>query len=320
MPQRHDVTVVGQIARDLVLRVDHVPDAGMSAPVRERRETLGGKAANQAVGLAQLGADVALVGVVGDDPVGERMLAHAEADGIDIRPVIRRSGAPTGLIVDIVDANARWRYLEDLPEPMLLTAADIEADASFLAGARAVCVQLQQPPAAALAAVRIARAAGSLVVLDGAPADLVEDLLACADVLRADARETELLVGRPVADAAAALAAGRALLDRGPRLVALAAGAQGNVFVWTGGSAIVPLSDAPVVDTTGAGDAFTAALTLALLRGAEPGQAATAAAAAATATVGHAGGRPSLSRDQEVQRAGPWIAPGDEEPGTRPRQ
>jgi ribokinase len=295
MPQRHDVVVVGQIARDLVLRVDRVPDAGTSGPVRERRETLGGKGANQAVGLSQLGADVALVGVVGDDPVGDAVLARAEADGIDIRPVIRRTGAPTGLIVDIVDADARWRYLEDLPEPMLLTVADIEASAAFLVAARAVTVQLQQPPTAALAAARIARSAGNLVVLDGAPADHVDDLLARADVLRADAREAELLVGRPVPDTDAALAAGRALLDRGPRFVALAAGEQGNVFVWPAGSAVIPLSDTPVVDTTGAGDAFTAALTVALLRGAEPDQAAAAAVSAATATVGHVGGRPSLS-------------------------
>jgi ribokinase len=145
MPQRHDVAVVGQIVRDLVLRLDRLPAAGRSAPVRERRETLGGKGANRAVGLSQLGADVALVGVVGDDPVGDAVLARAEADGIDIRPVIRRTGAPTGLIVDIVDVDARWRYLADLPESMLLTTADIEANAAVLAAARAVSVQLQQP-------------------------------------------------------------------------------------------------------------------------------------------------------------------------------
>jgi len=145
-------------------------------------------------------------------------------------------------------------------------------------------------------AAGIAAAAGNLVVLDGAPADHVDDLLACAHVLRADAQETELLVGRSVPDADAALAAGRELVDRGPRFVALAAGEQGNVFVWPGGSTVIPLSDNPVVDTTGAGDAFTAALIVALLRDGEPEQVATAAAAAAAATVGHAGGRPSLSR------------------------
>jgi sugar/nucleoside kinase (ribokinase family) len=61
-----DVIVAGQIARDLVLVVDDVPGAGQSAAVRQRREMLGGKGANQAVALAQLGMRVALLGVVGD--------------------------------------------------------------------------------------------------------------------------------------------------------------------------------------------------------------------------------------------------------------
>jgi sugar/nucleoside kinase (ribokinase family) len=67
--------------------------------------------------------------------------------------------------------------------------------------------------------------------------------------------------------------AGRTLLERGPRLAALAVGEQGNVFVWLEGELVLPVSDVPVVDTTGAGDAFTAALTLTLAR----------------ATAGHAG-------------------------------
>jgi ribokinase len=77
-------------------------------------------------------------------------------------------------------------------------------------------------------------------------------------------------------------------------LAALAAGDHGNVFVWPDGSVVLPLDDRPIVDPTGAGDAFTAALTLALVRGAEPEAAARAAVRAAAANVGHAGGRPRL--------------------------
>jgi ribokinase len=148
-----------------------------------------------------------------------------------------------------------------------------------------------------MAAARSAHTVGNLVVLDGAPADddAVDGLLACADVVRADARETELLAGRPVPDAAAGLRVGRLLLDNGPRLVALSVGDAGNVFVWPDGDIVVPLAEVDVVDTTGAGDAFTAALTLALLRGAEPAEAAHAATVAAAATVGHVGGRPCLT-------------------------
>lgn len=291
------VVVVGQVARDLVLRVGQVPGPGTSVPVRERIETLGGKGANQAVSLAQLGAPVALVGVVGDDGDGERVLDRARADGIDVCAVTRRTGTRTGLIVDIVDGDATWRYLEDLPPSVSLTERDVAAAAGLLRVASAVTVQLQQPADAALAAARAAHQAGALVVLDGAPTErsAVDDLLACADVVRADARETELLAGGPVPDAEAGVWAGRRLLERGARLAALAVGAEGNVFVWPGGVLVVPLEDVPVVDTTGAGDAFTAALTFALVNGERAADAARAATDAAARTVGHAGGRPRLS-------------------------
>src|SRR2546430_1532757 len=94
----------------------------------------------------------------------------------------------TGLIVDVLPPDGQWRYLEALPEPVLLTEADVTAAAPALAASRAVLVQLQQPSAAALPAARAARDAGALVVLDGAPADddRREAILGTADVIRAD--------------------------------------------------------------------------------------------------------------------------------------
>ncbi|MBW0113003.1 hypothetical protein I4I84_30330, partial [Pseudonocardia sp. KRD-182] len=83
-----DVVVVGQLARDLLLRVDEVPPRGSATDVRERRETLGGKGANCAVGLAQLGVPVGLVAVAGSDATGDRLLARAEADGVDVEHVV----------------------------------------------------------------------------------------------------------------------------------------------------------------------------------------------------------------------------------------
>lgn len=287
--------VAGQLARDLVLLVDEMPAAGSSADARLRREMLGGKGANQAVALAQLGAAPVLLAVRGDDRVGDELIAQAQRDGIDVSAVVRRAGTPTGLIVEALDSDGNYRYLQHLPEPVLLSEDDVTSAEEAFRGADAVLVQLQQPGPAALAAARQGRAAGAMVVLDGAPGDDGDRaaLLAAADVVRTDDKETELLTGLPAKDPEALREAVRKL--RGPRLFALGL-PDANYFVWRDGEVLVPLGDERVVDTTGGGDALTAALTVALLRGASPEAAARFAVAASGATVGHPGGRPDLTR------------------------
>lgn len=299
-----DVMVVGQMARDLVVSVPDVPPPGSSATVRERKEMLGGKGANQAVSFAQLGKSVGLVSVVGDDRAGQWLIDQAQRDGIDVTHVRRRPGIASGLVVDIVDDRARWRYLEDLPDTVLVSEEDIDGATRALSGAAAVVIQLQQPPSAAMLAARTARAAGAMVVLDGSPVDGFErdSLLAAADVVRADAHEAELLAGRVVGDADSAVGAASRLLPLGPRVVALAF-PDGNAVVWESGSAVLPLSEVSVADTTGGGDAFLATLTTALLDGCDPRQAGLLATAAAGMTVARLGGRPSLSRPVLLEEA-----------------
>ncbi|WP_213451698.1 PfkB family carbohydrate kinase [Rhizomonospora bruguierae] len=308
------VVVAGQLARDVVLLVDELPPTGTSADARLRLEMLGGKGANQAVSLAQLGVPVALVAVAGDDRVGEELLAQARRDGIDVRYVVRRPGAQTGLIVEALEADGGWRYLQHLPVQVLLTEADVAAAGPALDAAEAVLVQLQQPPAAVLAAARRGRDAGAMVVLDGAPGDGADraTLLGTADVVRADAKEAEALTGAPGNDPDRVLEAAWGLLSAGPRLLALALGGAGNLFVWDDrawgrGHALLPLAKEKIIDTTGAGDAFTAALTAALLRGDHPRDAARLAVGAAAACVGQPGGRPALT---PLDGGRPLIGPG----------
>jgi ribokinase len=291
-----DVVVFGQIARDLVLVIDTMPGASQSADVYQRRELLGGHGANQAVALAQLGLRPALAGVVGEDQIGQRLLTQARHDRVDVSAVIRRPGIRTALVVDIVDGSGHWRYLEDIPAEMLLTEGDVRTCRHLLLPGRWVSVQMQQPPAAVLAAVTGAEQAGCRVVLDGAPAEEHRTrLLAMADVLRADVRETERLAGFAVSTAAEAGKVASDLLLQGPSLVALAVAGVGNLIAWPEGQVILPLTDTQVVDTTGADDAFLAGLITALAQDGGPQRAARLAVAAAGATVGHPGGRPALT-------------------------
>lgn len=282
------VVVVGQAGRDLVLRLRFLPEAGGSAPILERRELLGGKGANQAVGLAQLGVQVALVAVVGQDDVGGQVLA--QANGVDVAQVIRRG--QTALIVDVVEQGGVRRLLEHVPAEALLTCDDLERAGALIGAADTVCLQLQQLREVVLQAARTA-AHGALVVLDGAPDDDDGELLRRADVLRMDGRETELVLGEPVAFVRDARQAAGRLLLRGPGLVALAVPGQGDLVAWEDGSVLLPLAD-EVVDPTGGGDAFVAGLVAALRAGAAPEAAARRAFAAAASTVARLGGRPGL--------------------------
>jgi ribokinase len=300
--------VVGQVGRDLVLEIDRLPRGGRSTTVRQRRELLGGKGANQAVAMLQLGCPVALVGVLGDDPAGDLILAQAVTDGLWISGIARRREVQTALLVDLVERGGSRRLLEDVPGPTLLTADDVAAAAPLLERARAVV--LQQPGVALRAAVAAA-GRGALQVADGAPPDdeTRDALLDSVQVLRADAVEAGMWVGSELAGLDDVRAAATELCSAGPRVVSLAAGEDGDLTVWreAGGrlrEQLVPLLGQDPVDPTGAGDTVVAALTVALLRGADPGTAAWEAGAAAALTVTRLGGRPRLDAAEVARLAG----------------
>jgi ribokinase len=288
------VVVIGQIARDLVLRTDGPPSAGDSVAILQRNELLGGKGANQAVGLAQQGVPVALVGVAGDDHAGASVLQQAHRDGIDISGVTRRG--TTALLIDVVARPPERMLLEDVPQSSLVLVADLDWAASLFDAADTVSIQLQQPAATALAAAQRARQRGVRVIADGAPDPSIRaDLLAAVDVLRADATEAALIADREITTAEQARELSDHLLGCGPELIAIAVPEVGDLLVWPDDSEVFEFADVEVVDPTGAGDAFVAGLIAALRDGAAPREAGRRASAAASATVQRLGGRPDLT-------------------------
>lgn len=288
------ILVIGQIGRDLVLTVDAFPPVGGSSPVSRRLEMLGGKGANQAVGLRQLGGNVALLAVAGTDQVGDDLVAAARQDGIDVAAVGRRGDS--ALLVDVVDADGHRRLLEHIPESSLLTAQDVRAAAASFATADTVCLQLQQRPEALVQAAHLATDTGARIVLDGSiDGEARHELLAAAHVVRADAHEAELLTGIRPEDPDRALTAAHRLLEAGVEVAAIGVAGTGDLVAWDDGHHLFPFSQTDVVDPTGAGDAFLAGLITGLRAGSPPQQAGELAAACAASTVQRAGGRPDLS-------------------------
>jgi ribokinase len=295
-PIEWDIVVVGGANFDYLARGSKLPKPGETVPGDVFDDAPGGKGANQAVAAARLGARVAFVGRVGTDEQGEAILARLSEEGIDTRHVVRDAHSRTGVALVMVNQQGQKQILTAPGANRQLTITDILAAAQTLAAARVLLTQLEVPLECVMAAVRLAHAAGVKVVLDPAPPiALPDEFLPLVDVVKPNTAEAEALTGIRVQDRDAARRAARQLLNRGVGAVAVQAGEAGDLLVWPEGECWLPRIAVESVDATGAGDAFAAALAVALAEGrawSEAGALASASAALATTVIGAQAGLP----------------------------
>jgi ribokinase len=288
---RYDVVVVGGANTDHVARGEHLPTPDHAAVVGDAYRTgPGGKGANQAVAAARLGARVAFIGCVGDDRRGDQLYDHLQAEGVDVRYVVRDDRAPTGVTLIHVDASGHRHSLSVLGANLTLAPEDVSAAREAIESAAVVATQLEIPMPAVEASVHLAHDAGAKVILDPAPPlALPPGLLRLVDLVTPNAEEAEFLTGVHVQGLVTARAAGIRLLREGAGAAAVQAGDEGNLIVWPDGEWWNPYLDVDAVDLTGAGDAYTAALAVALAEGhgwAEAAPFANAASGLATTGLG----------------------------------
>jgi ribokinase len=286
------VVVVGSINADLVVSVPSLPGPGETVTGGRFARHGGGKGANQAVAAARLGADVALVGAVGDDEMGSAALAELAAEGIDVSAVARLAGEATGVALIMVDAAG-----ENTIAVASGANARVDAAGGALGGpAGVVLLGHEVPETAVLAGARAARDAGWLPVLNPAPARPLPDaLLALAPVLTPNASEACALAGEADPEAAA-VALARS--TGAPVLVTL--GARGALLIDGERREPIPAPSVEAVDTTGAGDALNGALAAELAGGAALADAARVAVAAASLSTRRAGARAGMPRRDEL--------------------
>jgi ribokinase len=285
-----DVVVVGGANTDYLARGPKLPTPGTGVEGEAFYVGPGGKGATQAVAAARLGARVALVARLGGDERGEGLLAHLAAEGVDTRYVARDPLAPTGVTLLQVDERGAKQSLSVPGANRHLTVADVQAATAALTATRVVLGSLEVPLEAVMAAICLGRAAGARILLDPAPPlALPDELLRLVDAIKPNAHEAEALTDIRARDRPSARLAAERLLARGVGAVAVQAGEEGNLLVWRGGEHWLPQASVASVDTTGAGDAFAAALAVAWAEGRmleEAGPFASAAAALATTALG----------------------------------
>lgn len=296
------VAILGVFVADTTFRAARQPRLGETILGESFTLGPGGKGSNQAVAAGRAGAEVHFVSRIGRDPFGD-MAMRVWADA-GVTPAVMRGEAATGAAFIFIEAGSGDNAIIVAPGAAGgLGAADVEAQAGVIGGAAVFVTQLEQPMEAAMAGLRIARDGGALTILNPAPAaDLPGGMLALCDYLTPNETEAEALSGVKVSDLASARAAGDALLALGVRrAVIVTLGARGALYHDAERSVVVPaLGAGPVVETTGAGDAFNGALATALAEGRDPVEAARFACAAAALSVTRPGAAASMATRAEI--------------------
>lgn len=301
------IAVVGSYGVGLTMRVPRSPAAGETVSGGAFDEGPGGKGSNQAIGASRLGAEVTFLTAVGDDDFGRAAASLWQREGVDASKVVVVPDAATMVGFILVEPSGENRIAI---APGALDRLDAAAVAGFrdeIAAAELLVVSMEIPLEAVVAALTLARETGTPTLLNPAPARrLPDEAWALIDVITPNQTEAPVLLGlgdahglddRALVAELQARTGGSAVLTRGG---AGALVADGEQLV-----EVAPVRVDRVVDTTGAGDAFTAALAVALAEGRRLADAAAFAALAGAHAVTLPGVIPALpTRDQLATQIG----------------
>jgi ribokinase len=291
------ILVVGSINMDLVVRVPHAPAPGETVLGGDFETFPGGKGANQAVAAARMGAEVTMVGRVGNDDFGNTLIQGLVEDKIKTNHVIKDHEAASGVAMIAVADNGENLIVVASGANMAVSIEDVHKARDIMRESDLLLVQLECPLDVVSAAINLAHAHHVPVVLNPAPAQPLEkSLLAKVDVLTPNEYELKLLSGET--DLESSL---RVLREWGVKSLVVTLGANGARVVSDEVDEHIPAYPVTAVDTTAAGDAFTGALAVTLAEGKSLVEAVRYSVAAGALATTRVGAQPSLPTRAAVE-------------------
>ncbi|MDG1893501.1 MAG: ribokinase [Fuerstiella sp.] len=296
------ILVVGSINMDLVVRSERLPAPGETLVGRSLSEIPGGKGANQAVGAARLGADVSLVGRLGNDGFGGTLRSALAIEGVRLDGVLPTPECCSGVAMIGVEDSGQNCITVVPGANGLLTSDDVQAEE--FARADVLLLQLEVPVETVLTAIKLAKKNDVLTILDPAPAVLnFPPELLNVDVVCPNESEAALLTGVEITTAKSARHAAGKLQQLGARHAIITLGDKGAVFRdASGSSGHVEPFPVTAIDTTAAGDAFAAAIGLRLAEGASLHEATEFACAAGAVAASRKGAQPGMPTRADINR------------------
>ena len=263
------ILVVGSLNVDMVMNVDHMPAEGETILCDGMTLVPGGKGANQACAAGRLGTDVAMLGAIGDDDYGALQLKSLSEAGVEVGGLLKKEGQNTGTAFITVNKSGNNSIVVVPGANSAFRPEDIEANRELIEQCEIMILQLEIPLDTVCYAAKLAKSLGKTVILDPAPVPehFPEELYEYVDIVKPNETELGMLTG--IAEAQKHLTeAAQVLKARGVKNVLVTLGGDGVYINPESGEEIrIPACKIKAVDTTAAGDSFTAALAAMLLNG-----------------------------------------------------
>lgn len=298
---KKSITVIGSSNTDLVVQTPSFPKPGETIMGDAFNTFAGGKGANQAVAAARLGGDVSFIAKVGQDDFGDAAIKGFENDHINTKFIYRDETQPSGVAIIMIDSSGENVIVVSPGANNELKPDDIDMASEAIVQTDMVLVQLEIPIETVSRVLYLATEKGKKVVLNPAPASILEDdLFTMIYVITPNETEVELLTSIKVTDEASASRAASVLLKKGVQNVLITLGEKGAFFKNDIEEFLVPTTEVEVIDTTGAGDTFNGALTVALSEGKSWREAIAFANSAAGISVSRLGAQASVPYKKEL--------------------
>jgi len=292
------VVVVGSIHMDFFINVEKLPIPGETVLGRNFTMSPGGKGANQAIGVARLGAETFMVGRVGSDIFADKLIENFRRNNVDTTYILKDPTTHTGIAFILLDEKGENMIAVAPGADAKVSKDDVDRAMDIIGKADILLLQLEIPVETVVYAAKRAWECGVKVILNPAPArTLPDEIYKYIYTLTPNQIECSMLSNVEIKSLNDVEKASKKLISKGVKNVIVTLGAKGAyVLTEDGEGKVIPAFKVKVVDTTGAGDAFNAALAVSLAEGLNIEEAivrANAAAALAITKIGAQSGLPS---------------------------
>lgn len=288
MIEQPKIIVIGSLNMDLVTITDQLPERGETLIGQHFQMNPGGKGANQAVAAARLGANTTMIGCVGNDAFGKKLMENLADNGVNIDNVEPVTHSTTGTATILVSEEDN-RIIVTPGANNLVTVDFIESKREIIANSDVVILQLEIPLESVMRAVEIAKENDVKVILNPAPiCELPHSLLQQVDYLTPNEHEKKLLIQNKQQE-----------IELQEKLI-ITLGEHGVAFYEDGQQMNIPANKVQVIDTTGAGDSFNGALAVALSKGQSLREACVYSSAVAALSITKLGAQTGMPTAEEV--------------------